>query len=66
MKTLIRLGIVLALLFAAHSLYAQQVPIPRVDFNITQAKNPQQVALSLQILLLLTILSLAPAISPSP
>jgi flagellar biosynthetic protein FliP len=34
---------------AALALYAQQVPIPRVDFNITQAKNPQQVALSLQI-----------------
>ncbi|MCX7633382.1 MAG: flagellar type III secretion system pore protein FliP [Turneriella sp.] len=41
---------------------AQQVPIPRIDFNITEAKTPQQVALSLQILLLLTILSLAPAL----
>ncbi len=62
MKILTRLAVIALVLFAAHSLYAQQVPIPRVDFNITQAKNPQQVALSLQILLLLTILSLAPAI----
>lgn len=44
------------------SLYAQQIPIPRVDFNITQAKSPQEVALSLQILALLTILSMAPAL----
>ena len=62
MKTAYRIAVIALILFAAHSLYAQQVPIPRVDFNITQAKNPQQVALSLQILLLLTILSLAPAI----
>lgn len=62
MKTAYRIAVVAFILLAAHSLYAQQVPIPRVDFNITQAKNPQQVALSLQILLLLTILSLAPAI----
>jgi flagellar biosynthesis protein FliP len=62
LKTFARLVLVGCLLVAAGSLYAQQVPIPRVDFNITQAKNPQQVALSLQILLLLTILSLAPAI----
>lgn len=62
MKAFLRAAIVIAALTAAGSIFAQQVPIPRVDFNITQAKNPQQVALSLQILLLLTILSLAPAI----
>ncbi|HEY1405754.1 MAG TPA: flagellar type III secretion system pore protein FliP [Spirochaetota bacterium] len=38
------------------------MPIPRVNFNVTEAKNPKEVALSLQILFLLTILSLAPAI----
>ena len=62
MKNLSRITLVALVLFAAHSVFAQQVPIPRVDFNISEAKNPQQVALSLQILLLLTILSLAPAI----
>jgi flagellar biosynthetic protein FliP len=62
MKNPIRLLLLLALLGGAFSLAAQEIPIPRVDFNISQAKSPQQVALSLQILLLLTILSLAPAI----
>lgn len=62
MKRKVKLLIALLLFAAAGAAFAQQVPIPRVDFNITQAKNPQQVALSLQILLLLTILSLAPAI----
>lgn len=46
--------------------YAQsggsRMPIPRVNFNVTEAKGPKEVALSLQILFLLTILSLAPAI----
>ena len=62
MKLAIRIALLSLLLGGAYSLAAQQVPIPRVDFNISQAKSPQQVALSLQILLLLTILSLAPAI----
>lgn len=39
MKTLIRLGIVLALLFAAHSLYAQQVPIPARRFQYYAGKK---------------------------
>lgn len=62
MKVFQRIAIVVFILLSAHALFAQQVPIPRIDFNVTQAKTPQQVALSMQILLLLTILSLAPAI----
>jgi len=62
MKLAVRILVFMLILGGAYSLAAQQVPIPRVDFNISQAKSPQQVALSLQILLLLTILSLAPAI----
>ena len=38
------------------------LPIPRIGLNIEEAQNPQQVATSLQILFLLTILSIAPAI----
>ena len=48
--------------FAFSNLSAQEIPIPRVDFNIEQANSPQEVALSLQVLLLLTLLSMAPAI----
>lgn len=39
-----------------------QIPLPVIRFGVEQAKGPQDVALSLQILFLLTILSLAPAI----
>lgn len=44
------------------SLRAQEIPIPRIDFNITEAKSPQEVSLSLQILILITVLSMAPAL----
>jgi flagellar biosynthetic protein FliP len=51
---------------AAGAAYAQaggtRMPIPRIDFNVTEAKGPKEVALSLQVLFLLTILSLAPAL----
>jgi flagellar biosynthesis protein FliP len=39
-----------------------RMPIPKVNFDITEAKSPKDVALGLQVLFLLTILTLAPAI----
>jgi flagellar biosynthetic protein FliP len=41
---------------------APTIPIPHVNIGITPATKPSDVALSLQILLLLTVLSLAPTI----
>ncbi|HEY3282806.1 MAG TPA: flagellar type III secretion system pore protein FliP [Armatimonadota bacterium] len=38
------------------------IPVPRVSLGMDQAKSPQDVSLSLQILFLFTILSLAPAL----
>ncbi len=38
------------------------VPIPQINIGITPATKPQQVAMSLQILLLLTVLALAPTL----
>ncbi len=38
------------------------MPIPKIAFDIEEAKSPQDVALSLQILFLITILTLAPSI----
>lgn len=38
------------------------VPFPKITFGIDAAKDPQEVAVSLQILLLMTVLSLAPSI----
>ncbi|WP_236904941.1 flagellar type III secretion system pore protein FliP [Clostridium formicaceticum] len=45
------------------SAYAQpDLPIPRIGLTIEDAENPQEAVTSIQILFLLTILSLAPAI----
>jgi flagellar biosynthesis protein FliP len=41
---------------------ASSLPVPFVDFNVRQARNNQEVVLSVQLLLLLTVLALAPSI----
>ena len=58
---LILFGIIL---FSEPALAQQKttVPIPKIGINIGTADNPQDVSVTLQLLLLLTILSLAPAI----
>ncbi len=47
---------------ACQTAYAIDIPIPKVDLTITEAKSPKEVALSLEILLILTILTLSPSI----
>jgi len=49
-------------LWALPAIASAQVPLPVIRLGVEQAKNPQDVALGLQILFLLTVLSLAPAI----
>jgi len=49
-------------LFGAQAIFSQTIPIPQIDFNIKEARSPKEVALSLQVLLLITLLSMAPAI----
>lgn len=47
------------------SLFAQQsqtVPLPNIGINLGTSSNPEDLAVTLQLLLLLTILSLAPSI----
>jgi len=67
-KTKILRAIVLSfLLFVPTVLSAQSIggvrmPIPKIAFDIQEATKPKDVALSLQILFLLTILTLAPSI----
>lgn len=39
-----------------------RIPIPRINFDVDEARSPKEVALSLQILFLLSILTLAPSI----
>jgi len=42
--------------------WCEPLPIPKIGLDIEAAENPQDVALSMQILFLLTILSLAPSL----
>lgn len=50
------------LAFSAPALAAPLIPIPAVNIGVEAANSPQDVALSLQILFTLTVLSLAPSI----
>jgi flagellar biosynthetic protein FliP len=42
--------------------WSEPLPIPKIGLDIETADNPQEVALSMQILFILTILSLAPSL----
>ncbi len=56
------LWIIPAIASAATAPAGPTVPIPQISFGVGQAHNPHEVATSLQILLLLTVLSLAPTL----
>ena len=49
-------------IFSCSILLGADISIPKVGIEITPAKTPKDVAATIQILLLLTILTLAPAI----
>ncbi|MBF0352432.1 MAG: flagellar type III secretion system pore protein FliP [SAR324 cluster bacterium] len=57
-----RLIFILVFLIAGGSLIHAQSPIPGINISIDSATTPQQVSSSLQIVFLLTILTLAPAL----
>ncbi len=62
-KALLRVYLSLIfLLLTTEFIGAADFPFPALKFGVEQAKTPQDVALSLQIILVLTVLSLAPAI----
>src|SRR3972149_6662150 len=57
------LGALLLAILCASPLWAQNAPsLPSLKIGLEQADKPQQVSVLLQILFLLTVLSLAPAI----
>lgn len=66
MKSSFKIFLLFMFLFAFTTpLLSQQgttIPIPKIDFNVGTANNPEDVSATLQLLLLLTILSLAPSI----
>ncbi|HLC41482.1 MAG TPA: flagellar type III secretion system pore protein FliP [Methylomirabilota bacterium] len=49
-------------LTVADPVFAQSLPFPKITISAGEANNPQDVAVGIQILFLLTILTLAPAI----
>ncbi len=56
---------ILLIFFVATPVFAQQsttIPIPKIGINIGTSENPKDVSVTLQILLLMTVLSLAPSI----
>lgn len=63
-KSLLLILILLIILFVSSPAFSQQIPLvlPKITVEAGEADEPQELVLSLQILLLLTILSLAPAI----
>jgi flagellar biosynthetic protein FliP len=62
-KLLLPVLVLLMLMVAAADVQAApDIPIPRIGLDLRPAETPEDVALSLQILFLLTVLSLAPAI----
>jgi len=57
------MGLIPALfLLTPGSSLTADIPFPAIKIGVDQAKSPQEVAMSIQILLVLTVLSLAPAI----
>lgn len=63
-KSIIVFVIMVIAIFAVGMMNAwcEPLPIPKIGLDIETAENPQDVALSMQILFLLTILSLAPSL----
>ncbi len=63
-KSIIVFVIIVIAIFAVGMMNAwcEPLPIPKIGLDIETAENPQDVALSMQILFLLTILSLAPSL----
>lgn len=46
----------------AQSTQGSRIPIPNISFNVDEARTPRETSLSLMVLFLVTILSLAPAL----
>ncbi|MBD3264172.1 MAG: flagellar type III secretion system pore protein FliP [Candidatus Omnitrophica bacterium] len=61
-KSLKIIFIVAIIMMTSVCVYAQNIPLPSVSLQFGQADSPKEVNLTLQIIFLLTILTLAPAI----
>ena len=61
-RALLITAIIVLGIFSFNTIMAAEIEIPKVGISITNAKAPKDVAATIQIFLLLTILTLAPAI----
>lgn len=61
-RLLLPLFALFALLTVALPAAAAPVPVPNVSIGLAGSENPQEMAVTLQVIMLLTVLSLAPAI----
>jgi len=63
-KSIIKVVFILVLILVAVTFrtWCEPLPIPKIGLDIEAAENPKDVALSLQILFILTIISLAPSL----
>ncbi|MBI9073166.1 MAG: flagellar type III secretion system pore protein FliP [Melioribacteraceae bacterium] len=64
-KGLIILGLISLFLLNSESVFAQQtksLPLPKIGIDVGTSDNPEDLTVTLQLLLLMTILSLAPSI----
>ena len=65
MKKVLAISLLLFLIFFVDNSFAQQstsIPFPKIGINVGTSNNPGDVSVTLQILFLLTVLSLAPSI----
>jgi len=59
---LLILTLAILLIFSARPAFSKMVPLPKVNIDWGNPDSPEKVASSLQILIIITVLSLAPAI----
>lgn len=55
-------SLVFIILLGTYTAVAEQIAIPRIGLSVEPAQNPADTAASIQILLILTVLTIAPAI----
>jgi flagellar biosynthetic protein FliP len=61
-KIVVAVVLIILLLLLTNNAYGTPLAVPKIGLDVTSSDKPQDVALSLQILALLTVLTLAPAI----
>ena len=61
-RFVVAFSVAMMCMFAFSTVFAAEITIPKVGIDITNAKSPKDVAATIQIFLLLTVLTLAPAI----